>query len=308
MNTPEISVVLATQNAASYVGQCLQTLRKQSESALAEVIVADCSTDGTDEVIRATFPGVRLLHFEPPMEAPSLLREALRWAEGRVIVVTDAHCRFPSDWLAKLRKAHEAEYLVIGGAVEHGRADGLVGWACHFADYGAFMLPAQRRVRTPLAGNHVSYKRSVIEPHLNSMEDGFWKVFFHWDLERQGVRFLFDPDLVIYHSSRDTFSSFSRRYFRNARLFAGLRCKRMSAAGRLMRLLGAPALPPLLFYQRLRTGLGKKGHQIRFLESLPLLAAFVVAWAAGEFIGYLLGPSRLPRKRDLPKQSVTAWG
>jgi glycosyltransferase involved in cell wall biosynthesis len=289
MNPPAISVVLATQNAASYVSQCLRSLQKQSEAERAEIIVADCSTDGTDEVIRATFPAVQLLHFERPVGLPQLLREALRRAEGRVIVVTDPHCTFPADWLAKLLKAHESEYPVIGGAVENGRADGLVGWACHFADYGAFMLPARRRVTTLLAGNHISYKRGVIERHLESMEDGFWKVFFHWDLARQGVTFLFDPELVIHHSCPDTLSAFLQRYFRNGRFFAAYRCKRLSPAGRLLRLVGAPALPALLLYQRLRTGLGKKGQQARLLESLPLLAAFATAWAAGEFSGYLLG-------------------
>lgn len=298
MNPPEISVVLATQNAVSYVGQCLQALQKQTEGARAEVIVADCSTDGTDEVIRASFPAVRLLHFEQSMSLPMLLREALRRADGRVIVITDPHCTFPPDWLAKIRRAHESEYAVIGGAVENGRADELVGWACHFADYGAFMLPAQRRVTTLLAGNHISYKRWVIERQLDSMEDGFWKVFFHWDLARQGIPFLFDPELVIHHSCPDNLSGFLQRYFRSGRVFAAHRCKRLSPAERLLHLAGAPALPALLLYQRLRTGLGRTGEQVKLFEALPLLAAFVTAWAAGEFSGYLFGSGRASEERS----------
>jgi hypothetical protein len=194
--------------------------------------------------------------------------------------------------MARLRQAHETDYPVIGGAVENRNSDGLLNWACFFADYGAFMLPAPRRVTSVLAGNHVTYKKWLIELKFDSMREGFWKVFFHQDLQREGVRFLFDPSLVVYFTRHDTFLNFCRRYFRNARIFAALRCKRISSASRFLRLITAPALPAVLFYRRL-IGLRTKGHRVRFLVSLPLLALFVTVWAVGEFAGYLLGPGRL---------------
>jgi glycosyltransferase involved in cell wall biosynthesis len=293
MNTPEISVVMATKNPAEQIYACLDSLRDQDPSVSAEVIVADASSDGSEQVIRARYPEVCVLHFEPSMEAPQLIREAFRRARGQIIAVTDAYCRFPPEWLARLRKAHETDYAVIGGAVENRDSQGLLNWACFFADYGAFMLPASRRVTSVLAGNHVSYKKWLIELKADSMREGFWKVFFHQDLQHEGMRFLFDPSLVAYCTHRDTFRNFSRRYFRNARLFAARRCKRITTTNRFLRLAATPVLPAVLLYRRLQGGLGKRGHRGRLLLCLPLLALFVTVWAVGEAAGYLRGPGKL---------------
>ena len=61
------------------------------------------------------------------------------------MVVTDHHCLIPSDWLEKVRRKHDGEFAVIGGAVEYAGPYSVVSWACYFADYGSFMLPASRR-------------------------------------------------------------------------------------------------------------------------------------------------------------------
>ena len=292
MNAPQISVVMATKNPGQQLFPCLDSLRDQDQSVTSEIIVADASVDGSDQIIRARYPAVRVLHFDPAIGSPQLIREALRQARGQIIAVTDAYCRFPPEWMVKLRQAHESDYPVIGGAVENRDTSGLVSWACFLADYGAFMLPASRRVTSVLAGNHVTYKKSLIELKFDSMRDGFFKVFFHQDLQREGVRFLFDPSLVVYCARHGTFLDFSRRYFHNARLFAALRCRRMSSTSRFLRLVATPVLPSVLLCRRLK-GFKTKGHRVRFLLSLPLLAAFVTVWAMGEFGGYLLGPRRL---------------
>lgn len=292
MNVPQISVVMATKNPGQRLYPCLDSLLDQDPSVTAEIIVADASTDGSEQILRARYPDVRVLHFDSSMGPPQLIREALRQARGQIIAVTDAHCRFPPGWTVRLRQAHEADYPVIGGAVENGNSNGLLNWAFFFADYGAFMLPAPRRATSVLAGNHVTYKKSLIELKFDCMREGFWKVFFHQDLQREGVRFLFDPSLVVYCARHDTFLNFSRRYFRDARLFAALRCKRMSSRARFLRLLATPVLPAVLFYRRL-IALRTRGYRMRFLKSLPFLAVFVTVWAIGEFVGYVLGPGRL---------------
>ena len=292
MNAPEISVVMATKNPGPQLYPCLDSLRDQDHSVAGEIIVADASTDGSEQIIRARYPDVRVLHFDPSIGPPQLIREALRQARGQIIAVTDAHCRFPPEWMARLRQAHESDFPVIGGAVENRDTSGLVSWACFFADYGAFMLPAPRRVTSVLAGNHVTYKRWLIELKFASIGEGFWKVFFHQDLQREGVRFLFDPSLVVYCNRRDTLLNFSRRYFRSARLFAALRCKRITLASRFLRLVATPALPAVLLYRRLMS-LRTKGHRVQFLLAIPFLALFVTVWAVGEFVGYLRGPGLL---------------
>lgn len=294
MSAPDVSVVLATNNSGPCVSACLDSLAQQHCSKIAEIIVADCSTDGTLQTVCANYPNITLLHFDRPLGTPELLREGMKRAHGRIVAVTDAYCIFPLDWLEKLLRAHKAQFDVIGGAVEIQRPNGLATWAFYFADYAAFMLPNRPKSTLWLAGNHVSYKREILQSALASAEEGYWKVFIHWDLARQGVRCLFDPDLVAFYQRENTISNFAKDYFRHGRFFAAVRSKRISGAARLWHLITIPVLPILLLFQRLVPGLQNKRHRKKFLLTLPLVAVFVTLWSLGEFTGYLLGPARLP--------------
>lgn len=294
MNVPDISVVLATQDALPYVGRCLDSVCPQLRLASAELVVADASSDGTADLIRSRYPEVKLLHHDRPVGLPELMREALQHARGRIVALIDPGCVFPADWLAKLLRAHESEYCVIGGAVENGQPDGLRSWACYMVDYGAFMLPARRRVTSLLPGIHISYKRPVVDLALTSMKDGFWKVVLHAELIRRGIPFLFEPELVAHYSRPDTFHGFLHRYYRRGWYFAAMRCQRMSRLSRFLRVVLFPALPVILFSQRMRAQIGRKAHRAEWLLTLPLQAILLTGWAAGELTGFLLGPAELP--------------
>src|SRR3989442_11316263 len=125
MSRPEVSVVMATHNAAGTIGECLESLRKQTFRGEAEIIVADCSTDGTDELIRKRFPGAKVLHFDRPRGVPELIREAMRHTEGRIVAVKEPRCSFPADGVGKLPRGPGSEDLVIGGAGGNGGPWGL---------------------------------------------------------------------------------------------------------------------------------------------------------------------------------------
>src|SRR3989442_15769676 len=124
MSQPDVSVVMATHNAAGTIGECLESLKKQTFRGEAEIIVADCSTDGTDELIRKRFPGAKVLHFDRPRGVPELIREAMRHTEGRIVAVAETLCSFSAGWLEKLRRAPESGRSVIVGASEKVGPDG----------------------------------------------------------------------------------------------------------------------------------------------------------------------------------------
>jgi hypothetical protein len=231
-------------------------------------------------------PWVRFL---PAGEASKerLLKRALESARGEIIAVTEPYCFFPQDWLRKLRRSHCSSYPVIGGAVEYGGRDTLSGWACHFADYGPFLLPAKSRVTRLLAGNHISYKRGALDHAATAWQDEYAKVFVLWELERQGVPFLFDSELRIWSAPATDFAAFARRYYRNAREFAARRAEGLSPLARGFRILTTPALPAVLFYRRIQAVWGKANHRYRLIQAAPLLAILVVFWSAGEFSGYV---------------------
>ncbi|HEV3330998.1 MAG TPA: glycosyltransferase [Bryobacteraceae bacterium] len=270
------------------LARCLDSLARQQSREALETIVAD----GTGEIARsmaAKYPAVRFLHFAQACGKPQLLSRAMEQACGSIVAVTEPYCCFPADWVEKLCCAHQSEFAVIGGAVEYDGAETLAGWACYLADYGAFMLPAERRVTALLAGNHISYKRILLAGASDLWSEGYFKIFLLRDLERRGCRFLFEPELVITYASAPKWREFARQYYRNGSEFAATRTRHFSRAARLAHIVTTPALPLLLLFRRMRAVWGKRRNRGQLVRSIPLLALFVLCWSAGEFRGYLWG-------------------
>ena len=55
-----LSVVIGAHNAAHVIDECLSALEAQDGRSDAEIILADCSTDGTAEIVRTRFPSVQV--------------------------------------------------------------------------------------------------------------------------------------------------------------------------------------------------------------------------------------------------------
>jgi Glycosyl transferase family 2 len=280
-----ISVVLAADHAGPGLSRCLRSLIGQAGPI--EIIVAGVSNKAVRS-FATDYAEVRFVASGEPLPKAMLLQRAIDQATGEIIVVTEPDCWFPPDWAGRLRQAHDSGFAVIGGAVEYGGAGTIAGWACFLADYGPFLRPAFRQVSGPLAGNHISYKRSALSQAV-CPQRGYVKTFLLWDLERQGVACLFDPELVIFCAPHSRPWQFARRYYANAREFAAARAADFSGASRISHIATTPALPLLLLFRRVRAIWPKRKHRKRLLQSLPLIAGFVLCWSAGELAGYLRG-------------------
>jgi glycosyltransferase involved in cell wall biosynthesis len=280
---PRISVVVRCYGEDANLDRCLDSLARQTLRGELEVIL----TEGAGERIATAHPFARVLPKCGRRTPEDLLKECLVRARGDFVAVTDSRCTFPTDWLERLRRAHAAGFPVVGGTVSHAGPENLTAWAAYFADYGPFMPPASRRETFLLAGNHVSYTAELVRETLGAMKGGYWKVFFHEDLEKHGVRSLFDPELSIARVQAESFAQFSFRYFRNGREFACRRVSRISSSSRLLHAITVPLLPPLLLYRRLRAVWPKRTRRMRLALSIPLLAVSVTAWSAGEIAGYV---------------------
>lgn len=105
-DSPEISVCVLTWNQAGYIRQAVESVVSQAVDAKIEVLVGDdCSTDGTDEVVRAIeleFPGVvRLVRHPRQLGASGNYQKLLALARGPLI----AHLDGDDYWLpGKLQK------------------------------------------------------------------------------------------------------------------------------------------------------------------------------------------------------------
>jgi len=106
----EVSVIIAAYNEAHCIGECLDSLRRQTHPSFEAVVVDDGSTDGTADF--ANQFAVKVLR--RPHSGPGLARNsAVPHTSGEILVFVDADMSFHPDFLVRL--------------VEPIRRDGITG-------------------------------------------------------------------------------------------------------------------------------------------------------------------------------------
>ena len=78
--------------------------------------------------------------------------------------------------------------------------------------------------------------------------------------------------------------------FEWGRVFAETRVNACTFPQRLTYIVGSSVLPALLLFRVLRNLLRQRRSARQIAQTLPLAAGLLVAWAFGEFAGYVHGP------------------
>jgi hypothetical protein len=300
-NVPiDLSVVVASQEGGSGLHRCLASMHPQLSGRAAEIIVVDGSGGDREAQLRSEFAGVRFLRLPPKTIVPKLWSAGINAAQGRIVALTIEQCVPAADWAERVLRAHTAEWLVVGGAIDLDPRAGLVDSAVYFCRYTRYMSAFAAEFLDDLPGDNCSYQRSVLQVLREHVADGFWETFLHQAMRRRGDRLLFDPSLVVYYAGPISGFSFLKGRFLHGKYFAARRGRRMKAAQRVLR---AAALPLTLITMLLRIGrrvwAGRR-YRMRFLFSVPLILLFLLAWCAGESVGYLAEsiPESLPAAKE----------
>ena len=183
----EISVVIATYNVAPYIARAVSSALTQEEVKLEVIVVDDCSTDETWQIISAIAdPRVRTRRNHENC-GPSVTRnEAIAMANGKWIAVLDGDDEFLAGRLARcLARAQMAAADIVVDNIEIRReADektDLMFGAAQLARIGRLDLAHF------IAGNHLFARSHTL---------GYMKPIFSADfLRRHGLAY--DPALRI---------------------------------------------------------------------------------------------------------------
>lgn len=91
MNTPIVSIIVATYNRKHLIERCLQSLLTQTYSALDIIVVDDGSTDGTETLFGETHDSrIRYIRFEDNGGASRARNRGITEARGEYILVWDS--------------------------------------------------------------------------------------------------------------------------------------------------------------------------------------------------------------------------
>ena len=293
---PELSVIIASHNAANVIADALRALTAQIKGD--EIIIADSSTDETPRLVQA-FDGVRLLHFDEALTVPELRGRAIAQARGRVIAILDPFSIVTPNWRDAILQAHaQCPHPVVGGAVELRRdlARSHSARALYINEYGTFMPPVSGGPADIVPGCNVSYKRSALFDGDTPRFDVFWKTWVNWDIQATGVPLWLEPAALVELAKPIPLWHFAISRFDHGRCFAGMRAATWPWPNRLVRAILAPVLPPLLLWRYSRVYLQKRRHRRWLIATLPLQIVLFGIWAAGEACGYLAGTGRSCRR------------
>jgi hypothetical protein len=291
-----LSVVIATTKAWPEIKPCLDSLHDEAQTVGAEVLVGDGHGQGLPPNVAERYPEVKWVAW--PGGSVFFLRElAMTQAIGDVVAVTEDHCTVTPGWCERILMAHHhhPEAAAIGGVVENGATTRLIDWANFLIVFGPFTAPIEtgRQPAISLQAN-ISYKRRVVPQKMSQL--GMMEFLFNRQLHEQGETLIADDRLIVSHNQTWGFWRTFAAHFHNGRSIAGFRLQRMSWMERLMRIGGCAILPVYLLWVTQGPVMRKRRLLKPALASLPLTALMVTCHAAGEFVGYILGPGNSPQQ------------
>jgi cellulose synthase/poly-beta-1,6-N-acetylglucosamine synthase-like glycosyltransferase len=116
-----VSVIIPARNEAGHIGNCLQSLFRQSyPKALVEIfVVNDFSTDNTAAIVTEQGDQCRLLNLSDYVEGPlnsykkKALETGIAHSTGELIICTDADCSMGKEWISTLVAAYQQQNLAF---------------------------------------------------------------------------------------------------------------------------------------------------------------------------------------------------
>jgi glycosyltransferase involved in cell wall biosynthesis len=118
MNEPLLSVVIPCYNERLHIAKIVQKVRQSPVTPMEIIVVDDCSTDGTKEILETEIRPLvtRILYHEQNAGKGAALRTGFAHATGRVVIVQDADLEYDP-----------MEYPGIIAPILDGKADVVFG-------------------------------------------------------------------------------------------------------------------------------------------------------------------------------------
>jgi glycosyltransferase involved in cell wall biosynthesis len=123
--TSRVSVVIPTRNRAESLGDCLDSLARQTEPVLEVIVVDDASKDGTAETVRRFATGhprmhVVLLQNRSQRGANASRNRGIAAAQCELVAFTDDDCLLDPCWIEGLMEAFDGpDVAAVTGVVEN---------------------------------------------------------------------------------------------------------------------------------------------------------------------------------------------
>jgi GT2 family glycosyltransferase len=209
------SIVIPNWNGAHHLRVCLDALRAQTYSPVEVILVDNGSTDGSQELVAAQYPEVRLLALDRNLGLTGGNNAGFQVAQGHILISlnndTEAHPRFIEALVMALQEHPEAgmaasKMLLFDRRDQiHSTGDG----------YGVDGIPFNRGVWQRDEGQFdepgwifggcggaVAYRRDMLDD-VGLFDESFFMycedVDLNWRAQMAGWRCWYTPEAIVYH-------------------------------------------------------------------------------------------------------------
>jgi GT2 family glycosyltransferase len=213
------SIIIPTFNGASRIGNCLDSLVKQTAARDVEILVVDDgSTDNTAEVVRG-YSSVRLITQANAGPAAARNRGAQE-ARGTILLFTDDDCVPMPDWVEAMLRPFSDPEVVGAKGVYRTRQKSLAARfvQIEYEDKYRLMtgLPSIDFIDTYSAGfrrerflEMAGYDTSFPVACAEDIE-------LSYRMSARGWKMKFVPAAIVYHTHPDTFSRYLKKKYKFA--------------------------------------------------------------------------------------------
>ena len=215
MAKPGLSVVIPNWNGKRFLATCLDSLRRQSLAELTVIIVDNASSDGSQALIRAAYPEVRLIELTENRGFTGACNIGIDAAEREIIALLNNDTEADEGWAEALMAAFAArpqagivaskmllfdqrdrfhtagDYFTVDG-----RAGNRGAWETDSGQYnrGEYVFSA--------CGGAAAYRRSMLA-EIGVLDDHFFflleDVDLAWRAQLAGYKVWYAPGAIVYH-------------------------------------------------------------------------------------------------------------
>jgi hypothetical protein len=293
---PELSVILVTDGLEP-ARETLAHLRAQTARDRTEVVIVTrgASLDGGGAELNG-FHSVSVIDGDDRATAAAARAAGIAAARAPVVAMAETHCFAEPEWADALIAAHRGPWAAVGPEIDNENPDRPASWANLFVDYAAWVAPLTGGPAEDLPGHNSSYKRSLLLEYgdeLGRLLES--ESIMHWDLRSRGHRLYTEAGAKVRHRNITRPLPALVEHFYNGRCFGGLRARGWHPARRAAYAAAFPLIPALRL-ARIARHVRRIARIDLLPRALPMMLSSLVAHAAGEATGYVVGTGGAARR------------
>jgi GT2 family glycosyltransferase len=213
------SIIIPTFNGASRIGNCLDSLMKQTAGRNVEILVVDDgSTDRTASAVRG-YPSVRLIPQANAGPASARNRGAVE-AQGSILLFTDDDCVPTTDWLEAMLSPFKDPEVVGAKGVYRTHQKSLAARFVQIEYEDKYRLMAGLSNIDFIDTYSAAFRRDRFL-EMTGYDDSFpvacaEDVELSYRMSARGWKMKFVPSAIVYHTHPDTLSRYLRKKYKFA--------------------------------------------------------------------------------------------